>query len=913
MPKLRGIANIAIAGAALIAVCAAPARAIPPSYETVLPNGLQVIMIPDSRVEMAVSYAVINAGVRNETPDINGATHLLEHMLFNGTESRTQEELYAESDRLGAFNNAFTREDFTAFMMLTPSRTFEQAFSLQAEMILHSTLPPAKFEKERGIVLEEINQGMSSPDYEVEAAWRRLLWAGTPYEMPVLGPKSVIATIPRDKVWDYYRTYYAPNNMTLLIIGDFAPEKMLEVVKREYGDAVPAEIPERAFDMPEIREITLEKNHFPDIKPKLYFAVALQPRRPSLFGFGVIDTTPHYQQTYRASTRSRKNITIVTESESAAPQAITVTKAESRPAPDVVARRAADPYFVRTVALPLVEKELKEALEALVGGEVELSLGEDSHPEGGFLTGTADAADETAGEKLADALPSALAKLRDVSVDEDWLTRRKHELTADEVKSYDNFLYFGMFKACDIAAARWSLVKNWKQELDEVTAGDVQAFLSGLAGRSEVLSMLALPYPKGEARPAQEAETMERVLANGITMLIRTDDRSEVFGAAVLFKHRNFLEPEGKNGIAELLMRVYAQGPAGMTEEEFSQKLAELGLSLDFYDNPYIPMDDIYLSPRYSFIKAEGLDANWRENLALLAQIVRTPKLTDEALAKAKQSLAQVLGMKAIQPANVARQLFYSGCFSGSGLAKNVEGDMRQMQSVTLDELREFADTYAGGGNIILSVATSADAAAATEEIAMLFGGIAASEPVSLPPVSLSETEGATETLGKEQAYIYFGYAFDGFDKNDEAALSVFGDIISDQVAFTIREQHGLAYSIGAGFSDYKGIGWFALAMGTDPKNVERARELILQVLAELKSAPITEEQIERVVNSELGRWGMRLITRKNQAFYAAYDELVGVKRADMLAAIKRVTPPDIERMRAQYFTPEKGVFFVVE
>jgi len=406
---------------------------------------------------------------------------------------------------------------------------------------------------------------------------------------------------------------------------------------------------------------------------------------------------------------------------------------------------------------------------------------------------------------------------------------------------------------------------------------------------------------------------MERVLANGITMLIRTDDRSEVFGAAVLFKHRNFLEPEGKNGIAELLMRVYAQGPAGMTEEEFSQKLAELGLSLDFYDNPYIPMDDIYLSPRYSFIKAEGLDANWRENLALLAQIVRTPKLTDEALAKAKQSLAQVLGMKAIQPANVARQLFYSGCFSGSGLAKNVEGDMRQMQSVTLDELREFADTYAGGGNIILPVATSADAAAATEEIAMLFGGIAASEPVSLPPVSLSETEGATETLGKEQAYIYFGYAFDGFDKNDEAALSVFGDIISDQVAFTIREQHGLAYSIGAGFSDYKGIGWFALAMGTDPKNVERARELILQVLAELKSAPITEEQIERVVNSELGRWGMRLITRKNQAFYAAYDELVGVKRADMLAAIKRVTPPDIERMRAQYFTPEKGVFFVVE
>ena len=100
------------------------AHAIPPSYETTLPNGLQIIMIPDSRVEMAVSYVVINAGVRHETPDINGVTHFLEHMLFNGTDSRTQEELYAEADFLGAFNNAFTRPDFTAFMITSPSHTF---------------------------------------------------------------------------------------------------------------------------------------------------------------------------------------------------------------------------------------------------------------------------------------------------------------------------------------------------------------------------------------------------------------------------------------------------------------------------------------------------------------------------------------------------------------------------------------------------------------------------------------------------------------------------------------------------------------------------------------------------------------------------------------------------------------------
>ncbi|OPX22306.1 MAG: hypothetical protein B1H03_04800 [Planctomycetales bacterium 4484_113] len=214
---------------------------------------------------------------------------------------------------------------------------------------------------------------------------------------------------------------------------------------------------------------------------------------------------------------------------------------------------------------------------------------------------------------------------------------------------------------------------------------------------------------------------------------------------------------------------------------------------------------------------------------------------------------------------------------------------------------------------MIFSVATSADADALMEEIAALFGAIPAGEPASPPRVSAGKTEGATKALGREQAYIYFGYAFDGFTENDRAALSVLGAIISGKAAFVIREQRGLAYSIGAGFSDYKGIGWFSLAMGTDPDNVETAKELIRKVLKEQENAPITQAGIEQVVNSQLGRWGMRLITRKNQAFYAAYDELVGTKRADLLAAIKEITPAEVEHVREKYFTPEKGVFFVVE
>ena len=232
---------------------------------------------------------------------------------------------------------------------------------------------------------------------------------------------------------------------------------------------------------------------------------------------------------------------------------------------------------------------------------------------------------------------------------------------------------------------------------------------------------------------------------------------------------------------------------------------------------------------------------------------------------------------------------------------------------VSAEGLQEFAGAYAVGGNIILSIVSAAPDSEIEQLARELFSGLPAGGAVAAQAPSVLEPVGVEEGEGSPQAGVYFGFAFDGFDETDLAALTVLGGIVSDRAAFVIREEHGLAYSIGAGFSSFESVGWFSLAMGTAPENVPQAQRLILETLSALETAEIAREDVDAFVNSYIGRRAMRRITRKNQSFFAAKAELLGIDDAAFDRALRSVTVGDVKLVRERYFHPETGAFFVVK
>ena len=178
-----------------------------------LENGLEVILMRNPAQPMVGIYTQVKVGSAREDYRTSGMSHMLEHLLFNGSEKYTQEELYDLADRAGAYNNANTTDFYTNYMMVLPAAEIETGLDIQSQMLFHSLIPEDKFAKEKGIVLGEIVQGRDWPGHYAETALRQALFAGSSLELPTVGTRSTIEHMVRDDVYAFYKHWYVPNNM----------------------------------------------------------------------------------------------------------------------------------------------------------------------------------------------------------------------------------------------------------------------------------------------------------------------------------------------------------------------------------------------------------------------------------------------------------------------------------------------------------------------------------------------------------------------------------------------------------------------------------------------------------------------------------------------------------------------------
>ena len=227
-----------------------------------LPNGMQVILVEKHANPMIACMVYVNAGSKYETDLNNGVTHFLEHLLFDGTETRSREDITEGIKAKGGYINAFTSKEVTCYMVLMPNEFIQTGLSVQSDMLFNSILPDSELPKERKIVIEEIKQAEDNIDYQVEMFFDSTAYKGTPYARTVLGSEEIISRLTKEEILNYYHTYYEPNNMIALVIGDFETEKMRGLIEEYYGRVAESPLPPQAeiqFTPPVSREVKHKK------------------------------------------------------------------------------------------------------------------------------------------------------------------------------------------------------------------------------------------------------------------------------------------------------------------------------------------------------------------------------------------------------------------------------------------------------------------------------------------------------------------------------------------------------------------------------------------------------------------------------------------------------------------------------
>lgn len=202
----------------------------------ILPNGLRLITIPMPSFESATVLVMAGAGSRYETKKNNGISHFLEHMAFKGTQKRPSAMHIASSiDGIGGEFNAFTGKETTGYYIKAQNSHLELCLDILSDMLQNMLLDEKEIEKEKGVIIEEINMYEDTPMRKIGDIYENLLYGDTPLGWDIAGEKDIIRSITREDFMNYMGSLYSAHNLTVVVAGGIDEEKVKKLIDTYFG------------------------------------------------------------------------------------------------------------------------------------------------------------------------------------------------------------------------------------------------------------------------------------------------------------------------------------------------------------------------------------------------------------------------------------------------------------------------------------------------------------------------------------------------------------------------------------------------------------------------------------------------------------------------------------------------------
>ena len=232
-------------------------------FERTLSNGLKVLVKEDHRSPIAVSQVWYKVGSSYEPGGITGISHMLEHMMFKGTDKHPAGEFSRIVAENGGEENAFTGQDYTAYFQTMEASRLAVSFELEADRMQNLHLLPEELKKELQVVTEERRMRTDdNPQAKMQEQFMSVAYSNSPYKHPVIGWPSDIANYTVEDLQAWYQRWYAPNNATLVVVGDVQPTAVFDLAEKYFGALKPSDIkplkPQAEIEQLGVRKMTVK-------------------------------------------------------------------------------------------------------------------------------------------------------------------------------------------------------------------------------------------------------------------------------------------------------------------------------------------------------------------------------------------------------------------------------------------------------------------------------------------------------------------------------------------------------------------------------------------------------------------------------------------------------------------------------
>src|ERR1017187_5507315 len=205
----------------------------------VLHHGLTVITEQMEHMRSASIGIWLETGSRDETPQVNGISHFIEHMVFKGTKHRTAEQIARQVDSIGGNMDAFTSKECICFNVKVLDEHVPVALEILSDLVLHPTFTAEDIARERGVILEEIKMDEDNPDYLVHEIFTQNFWKDHPLGKPILGTKETVKRFERQPVVEAYAHRFSPGNIIVSAAGNLDHDRFVELVTKAFEHMKP--------------------------------------------------------------------------------------------------------------------------------------------------------------------------------------------------------------------------------------------------------------------------------------------------------------------------------------------------------------------------------------------------------------------------------------------------------------------------------------------------------------------------------------------------------------------------------------------------------------------------------------------------------------------------------------------------
>src|SRR6266404_6246378 len=826
----------------------------------VLPDGLTVIVQEDHSAPVASVQAWCATGSIDEDEHIGaGLSHILEHMLFKGTKTRTTNAIAQKIQDVGGYINAYTSFDHTVFWIDVPKDGVATALDVLADAMMNSTLPPEEYLKEQEVIRREFAMGMDDPDRQSGLLLFATAYQRHPYRLPVIGEMEIYNQLTQEQVMQYYKSRYVPNNLTFIVVGDVDAEKIHQQLANYFKNypeksLKPIFVPEEPPQLGR-REV---HNEFPTELSRLSLAWHIpEITHPDVPALDLLSTILGEGRSSRLYQRVREQAGL----------AFSVSAFSYTPG---------DPgmFGVDATVDPKKRDDAEKLILQLVGDI-----------------------------KQAGVTAEELMKAKKLS-----LSHHLDTLTTMRGQAYD-------------LGSNWMLTRNldfsrdYLNAVQKVTLDDIKRVAAKyLVDQNLTLTSL---NPKGSvagkaeiARPVAAGEIQKFELSNGLRLLVREDPRLPLVSMSAVFRSGLLAETPQTNGVTRLTARAILKGTKTRTAEQIADQIEAIGGSISSEAGNNSMSVSVHL-----------MKPDLRTGAELLADVLLNANFPDKAVEREKQ--VQLAGIKQEdeQLTAVARNILRQALFTDHPYALRANGSAESVKRLTQKDLVAFRDKYFLAKNGVVSVFGNVNAAEVKQLFEQTLGKMKPGSLAltdAKPSAPIAKTENVESNKDKAQGVIMVGYrGVDMFDK-DRHALELIDEASSDlgsRFFIRIRENMGLAYYVGA--SQMQGLvpGLFSFYLGTDPQKIEPVKTALLDEIGKLASEGLTQEELMRAKRKFIGQHQIAMQSNDSFGYQCALDELYGLG-FDYYKKLERevsaVTLDDTKRVAAKYFRDQPYVLATV-